>query len=54
MTVKSWKSTPSIRMLRGEAEVEVPFEAMRLFSLAEGPTLPPMKEISREDCVPSE
>ena len=52
--VKSWKSTPSMRMLRGEAEVEVPFEAMRLFSFSEGPTLPPMKEMSREDCCPSE
>src|ERR1044072_219766 len=53
VTVKSWNSTHSMRTLRGEAVVEVPLEAMRLFSFADGPILPPMKEMSCEDCVPS-
>ena len=52
VTVKSWKSTPSMRMFRGGAEVAGPLEAMRLFSFADGPTLPPMKEMSCEDWVP--
>src|SRR5262245_24058683 len=54
VTVKSWKSTPSMRMFLGEAVVDVPFDAMRLFSSADGSVLPPLRELSSDDCFPSE
>ena len=45
---------PSIRMLVGDAVVDVPFDAMRLLSSTDGPALPPMNEMSRGACVPLE
>ena len=52
LSVKSWNVIPSITTFRGDAVVELPFEAMMLLASSEGPVSPPMNEMSSGDCAP--